>query len=163
MNASDIKLSVTQQTNLGDGYLQFKLNESSTAVFLVNLIQEVVVLSNDLITQVPNISELFLGLMNWHNRAIWVVDLPRILGLESYYQLRQCNIIVIRHKAEAIGLMVPEVKGTVRFNSDNIQSASERVASNVLPYLEGCLWHGNELNLVLDIQAILESLFTQEK
>ena len=158
MNASDIKLSVTKsQVNLGDGYLQLKLNASTIAVFLVKFTQEVVVLPHELITPIPNISKFILGLINWHNRVIWVVDLPRIFGLESQtYRLRQYNIIVIRHETETIGLMVPFVKGTIRFNSDNIQSASERVSPDIIPYLEGCIWRGDELNLVLNIQAILK-------
>ncbi|MEB3219709.1 MAG: chemotaxis protein CheW [Nostocales cyanobacterium 94392] len=158
MNASDIKLSVNEpQINLGDGYLQLKLDPSTIAVLLVQFTQEVIVLPNEFITPIPNISEFILGLINWHNRVIWVVDLPKIFGLESQTsQLRQYNIIVIRHETETIGLMVPEVKGTIRYNSDNIQSASERVASDIIPYLEGCIWRGDELNLVLNIQAILK-------
>ncbi|MBE9212122.1 chemotaxis protein CheW [Plectonema cf. radiosum LEGE 06105] len=158
MNASDIKLSITEpQVNLGDGYLQLKLNASTIAVLLVKFTQEVFVLPYELITPIPNISKLILGLINWHNRVIWVVDLPNILGLESQTsQLRQYNIIVIRHQTETIGLMVPEVKGTIRFNSDNIQSASEQVSPDIIPYLEGCIWRENEFNLVLNIQAILK-------
>lgn len=165
MNASKIKLPVTQaQTNLGDGYLQFKLNQSTTAVVLVNFTQEVIVLPNDLITSIPNTSELILGLMNWRNRIIWVLDLPRILGLDSQtYRMRQCNILVIRHEGETIGLMVPEIKGTVRFNSDNIQFSNHQIAPNILPYLKGCIWREDELNLVLNIPAILQSSFLHDK
>jgi len=158
MNASDIKLSVTEpQINLGDGYLQLKLDPSTIAVLLVKFAQEVIVLPNELITPIPNTYELILGLINWHNRVIWVVDLPRIFGFESQtFQPRHYNIIVIRYETETIGLMVPEVKGTIRFNSDNIQSAYGRVTSDIIPYLEGCIWRGDELNLVLNIQAILK-------
>jgi twitching motility protein PilI len=165
MNASKTKLLVNQpQTSLGDGYLQFNLNQSTTAVVLLNYIQEVVVLPFDAITSIPNTSELILGLMNWGNRIIWVIDLPRILGLESQiYRMRQCNIIVIRHEAETIGLIVPEIKGTVRFNSQNIQSIDNQVAPNIVPYLKGCIRRSDELNLVLNIQAILKSSFLHDK
>ncbi len=163
MNASNIKLLTQPETNLGDGYLQFKLNPSTTAALLVNFTQEVVVLPFEVITPVPNTSELILGLMNWRNRIIWVVDLPRILGFESHiHQMRQCNIIVVHDKAETVGLMVPEIKGTVRFNSVTIQSAENQV-STIVPYLEGCIWREDELNLVLNIQAILQSSFLHDK
>lgn len=164
MNASNINLLTQPQETLGDGYLQFKLNQSTTAVLLVKFTQEVVVLPFDAIATIPNTSELILGLMNWHNRIIWVVDLPKMFGLESHiYRMRQCNIITIRHEAETIGLMVPEIKGTVRFNSDSIQSAQNQVATNLVPYLRGCIWRENELNLVLNIQAILKSSFLYHK
>ncbi|MGB3756249.1 MAG: chemotaxis protein CheW [Rivularia sp. (in: cyanobacteria)] len=162
MNASNIKLLTQPQTSLGEGYLQFKLDRSTTAVLQVNFTEEVVVLPLGAITSIPNTSELIVGLMNWRNRIIWVVDLPKILGLESQSQMRQCNIIVIRHEAETIGLMVPEIKGTVRFNSGTIQSAQNQ-ASDIIPYLNGCIAEEDELNLVLNIQAILKSSFLHDK
>ncbi len=162
MNASNIKLLTQPQTNLGEGYLQFKLDRSTTAVLQINFTEEVVVLPLGAITSIPNTSELILGLMNWRNRIIWVVDLPKILGLESQPQMRQCNIIVVRNEAETIGLMVPEIKGTVRFNSGTIQSAQNQ-ASDIIPYLNGCIVEEDELNLVLNIQAILKSSFIHDK
>lgn len=157
MNASNIKLLTQPQKNLGDGYLKFKLNQSTNAVLLVNFTEEVVVLPLGAITSIPNTSELILGLMNWHNRIIWVVDLPKMLGFESQFDRpRQCNIIVVRHQAETIGLMVPEIKGTVRIDSDTIQSAQNQ-ASDIVPYLSGCIDREDELNLVLNIEAILKS------
>lgn len=162
MNASNIKLPVTKSpTNLGDGYLQFQLNDNTTAALSIKFTQEVVVLSVDAINPIPNTSELILGLMNWRNRVIWVVNLPKMLGSESHIsQMRQCNIIVINHEAETIGLMVPEMKGTVRLNSDTIQSVENQVEPEILSYLKGCIWHEDELNLVLNIQAVLNHLST---
>lgn len=161
MNASNTQLSVAQrQTSLGDGYLQFKLNHSTTAILLVQFTQEVVILPHDSITSVPNISELILGLMNWRNRIIWVVDLSRMFGFNSNISsVGQCNIIVVRHGVETIGLMVPEIKGTVRFNPEMIQDADNQVPLHIIPYLTGCICRNEELNLVLNIQSILQSLF----
>ncbi|MDY6898674.1 MAG: chemotaxis protein CheW [Cyanobacteriota bacterium] len=161
MNASNIKLLAQPHKQLGDGYLQFKLNENTTAVLLVNFTQEVVVSPVETITPIANKPEFILGLMNWRNRIIWVADLARILGLESQsYPMRQCNIIVVSHESETIGLMVPEIKGTVRLNSDTIQPAKNQ-ATNIADYLDGCIWSKDELNLVLNIQAILNSSLLQ--
>ena len=161
MNASDMKLLVQPHKQLGDGYLQFKLNQSTTAVLLVNFTQEVVLLPVEAITPIANKPEFILGLVNWRNRIIWIVDLPLILGLEAQsYPMRLCNIIVISHDSETIGLMVPEIKGTVRLNSGTIQPTQNQ-ASHIIPYLDGCIWREDELNLVLNIQAILKSSFFQ--
>ncbi|MEO1432098.1 MAG: chemotaxis protein CheW [Cyanobacteria bacterium J06633_8] len=163
MNASNITLLTQPQTNLGDGYLQFELNQGTAAVLLVNFIQEVVVLPLEAITSIPNTPFAILGLMSWRNRIIWVVDLPKILGFESqFYGMGQCNIIVISHQKETIGLMVPEIRGTVRLNSGNIQS-SDNQDSHIVPYLNGCICHEDELNLILNIQAILNSSFLHVK
>ena len=162
MNASNLQLPVTQpQKTLGDGYLQFQLNKSTTAVFSIEFTQEVLVLPIETITSIPNTSELILGLMNWRNRIIWVADLAKILGVESQsYPIRQCNIIVASHESETIGLMVPEIKGTVSVNSGTIQPADNQ-ESNIASYLNGCIWREDELNLVLNIQAILKSSLLQ--
>ena len=161
MNASNIKLLAQPHKQLGDGYLQFKLNENTTAVLLVNFTQEVVVSPIEAITPIANKPELILGLINWRNRIIWVADLAKILGVESQsYPIRQCNIIVASHESETIGLMVPEIKGTVRLNSDTIQPAKNQ-ASNVAAYLDGCIWSKDELNLVVNILAFLNSSFLQ--
>jgi twitching motility protein PilI len=163
MNASNIKLLTQPQKNLGDAYLQFKLERSTTAVLPINFTEEVVVLPLRTITSIPNTSESIVGLMNWRNRIIWVVDLPKMLGFESQFsQLQQCNIIVVRHEAETIGLMVPEIKGTVRFDGANIQSAQNQ-ANDIIPYLNGCICEKDELNLVLNIQTILESSSFNDK
>lgn len=163
MNASNIKLLTQPQKNLGDGYLQFKLDRNTTAVLLVNFTEEVVVLPLRTITSIPNTSESIVGLMNWRNRIIWVVDLPKMLGFKSQFsQLKQCNIIVVRHEAETIGLMVPEIKGTVRFDGATIQSAQNQ-AKDIIPYLNGCICEKDELNLVLNIQTILESSSFNDK
>jgi len=161
MNASNINLLAHPHKQLGDGYLQFKLNNNTTAVLLVNFTQEVVVLPVETITPIANKPELILGLMNWRNRIIWVADLAKILGLESQsYPMRQCNIIVASHESETIGLMVPEIKGTVRLNSGTIQPAKNQ-GSNLAPYLNGCIWREDELNLVLNIQTIIKSSLLQ--
>lgn len=163
MNASNIKLLSQPQKSLGDGYLQFKLDESTTAVLQVNFTEEVVVLPLGAITSIPNTSELIVGLMNWRNRIIWIVDLPKMLGFESQFdRKRQYNIIVIRHEAETIGLMVPEIKGTVRLNSGKIQSAQNQ-ARDIGAYLNGCIFQEEELNLVLNVRAILKHSFVNEK
>ena len=164
MNVSNVQLPTQPQISLGDGYLQFKLNQNTTAILLVKFTQEVIVVPNDSITAIANTSDLLVGLMNWRNRIIWVVDLPRMFGLDlPIYRMGQCNIIVINYQGETIGLMVPEIKGTVRFNSDNIQSISNQISPVLSSYVKGCIWRKDELNMVLNIQAILKSVLLKNK
>ena len=58
--------------------------------------------------------------------------------------------------------MVPEIKGTVRFDSGNIQSAQNQT-SHLVPYLNGCICYEDELSLVLNVRAILKYSFVREK
>jgi len=159
MTSSRITLSTKQtHNNLGDGYLKFQLNQQTAAVLSMRHTQEAVIVPVESVTSMPNMPACILGLMNWRSRIIWVIDLPRMLNLESLdNRLRQYNAIVIRVESLLLGLIVQEIKGTTKFMPDDIHSPVGQVASSLVPYLRGCVVQQKEILLVLDAQAIVQS------
>ncbi|MDF5736518.1 MULTISPECIES: chemotaxis protein CheW [unclassified Nostoc] len=159
MTSTNVTLSSkATQNNLVDGYLKFQLNQQTTAVLSMRHTQEAIIVPVESITSMPNMSPCILGLMNWRSRIIWVVDLPRMLNLESLdYRLRQYNTIVIRVKSLVLGLVVQEIKGTTKFVADSIHSPIGQVASSLVPYLCGCVVQQEEILLVLDAETIVQS------
>ncbi|MBW4645299.1 MAG: chemotaxis protein CheW [Goleter apudmare HA4340-LM2] len=159
MNNANITLaSKNIEHNSGDGYLRFQLNQQTAAVLSMRHTQEAVIASVESVTSMPNVPACILGLMNWRSRIIWVIDLPRMLNLESLdYRLRQYNVIVIRVESLLLGLVVQEIKGTTKFMPDDICSPVGQVASSLVPYLRGCVVQQQEILLVLDAQAIVHS------
>jgi positive phototaxis protein PixI len=159
MNNANITLaSKNIANNSGDGYLRFQLNQRTAAVLSMRHTQEAVVVPVEAVTSMPNVTACILGLMNWRSRIIWVIDLPRMLNLESLdYRLRQYNVIVIRVESLLLGLVVQEIKGTAKFLSEEIHSPVGQVASSLVPYLRGCVVQEQETLLVLDAQAIVHS------
>lgn len=146
------------QTNLGDGYLKFQLNQQTAAVLSMKYTQEAVIVPIESVTSMPNMPSCILGLMNWRSRIIWVVDLPRMLNLESLdYRVRQYSTIVIQVESLVLGLVVQEIKGTTKFIPDDIHSPIGQVASSLVPYLCGCVVQQQEILLVLDALAIVQS------
>ncbi|MBD2726090.1 purine-binding chemotaxis protein CheW [Nostoc sp. FACHB-892] len=146
------------QTNLGDGYLKFQLNQQTAAVLSMKYTQEAVIVPIESVTSMPNMPSCILGLMNWRSRIIWVVDLPRMLNLESLdYRVRQYSAIVIQVESLVLGLVVQEIKGTTKFLPDDIHSPIGQVASSLVPYLCGCVVQQQEILLVLDALAIVQS------
>jgi positive phototaxis protein PixI len=144
--------------NLGDGYLKFDLNNQTAAVLSMKHTQEAIVVPVESITSMPNMPACILGLMNWRSRIVWVVDLPRMLNLESLdLRLRQYNVIIIRVESLLLGLVVQEIKGTTKFMPGDIFSPLGQVASSLVPYLRGCVEQEKEMLLVLDAQAIVQS------
>ncbi|MDZ8034585.1 MAG: chemotaxis protein CheW [Nostoc sp. DedQUE08] len=144
--------------NLADSYLKFQLNQQTTAVLSMKHTQEAILVPVESITSIPNMPSCILGLMNWRSRIIWVVDLPRMLNLESLdYRLRQYNAIVIQVESLVLGLVVQEIKGTTKFIVDDIHSPIGQVTSSLVPYLCGCVVQQEEILLVLDAQAIVQS------
>ena len=155
------KIIVAQQSspnNLVNSYLKFKLNQQTTAIVSTNYTQEAVSLPVESVTSMPNMLPCVLGLMNWRSQIIWVIDLPRMLNLESLDQrLRQYNIIVIQVESLLLGLVVHEIKGITKSMPDDIQSPVGQVASSLVPYLSGCVVQEAETLLVLDAQSIMHS------
>ncbi|KZL50930.1 MULTISPECIES: chemotaxis protein CheW [Cyanophyceae] len=159
MNNSIIRVEEQlSANNLENGYLQFKLNQQTTAILSMNYTQEAVILPVESVTSMPNMLPCVLGLMNWRSRIIWAIDLPRMLNLEFLDgRLRQYNIIVIQVESLLLGLVVHEVKGITKFISDDIESPVGQVASSLVPYLSGCVVQEEEILLVLDAQSIIDS------
>ncbi|BAZ28807.1 putative CheW protein [Cylindrospermum sp. NIES-4074] len=146
------------QNNLGDGYLKFYLNHQTAAVLSIKHSQEAIIVPVESVTSMPNMPACILGLMNWRSRIIWVIDLPRMLNLESLdNRLRQYNVIVIRVESQVLGLVVQDIKGTTKFMADDVCSPIGQVTSSLVPYLRGCVVQKQEILLVLDAEAIVQS------
>ncbi|MEH1926687.1 chemotaxis protein CheW [Nostoc sp.] len=159
MTTTNITLSPKlTPNNLADSYLKFQLNQQTTAVLSMRHMQEAIIVPIESVTSMPNMPSCILGLMNWRSRIIWVADLPRMLNLESLdYRLRQYNAIIIRVESLLLALVVQEIKGTTKFVADTIHSPIGQVASSLLPYLCGCVVQQEEILLVLDAEAIVQS------
>jgi positive phototaxis protein PixI len=159
MTSTNITLPLKPtQNNLADSYLKFQLNQQTAAVLSMKHTQEAILVPIESVTSMPNMPTCILGLMNWRSRIIWVVDLPRMLNLESLdYRLRQYSTLVIQVESLVLGLVVQEIKGTTKFIADEIHSPIGQVASSLVPYLCGCVVQQEEILLVLDAQAIGQS------
>ncbi|MDZ8189611.1 MAG: chemotaxis protein CheW [Nostoc sp. ChiSLP02] len=159
MTTTKITLSSKSvENNLTDGYLKFQLNQQTAAVLSMKHTQEAIFLPVESVTSMPNMPPCILGLMNWRSRIIWVVDLPRMLNLESLdYRVRQYNAIVVRVESLLLALVVQEIRGTTKFVAEDIHSPIGQVASSLVPYLCGCVVQQKEILLVLDAQAIVQS------
>ncbi|MFQ4146781.1 chemotaxis protein CheW [Chlorogloeopsis sp. ULAP02] len=164
MNSSKPTLALqSKDRNRGEGYLKFQLNRGTAAVLPVKYTQEAIVVPVESITSMPNMPSCILGLMNWRSRIVWIIDLPRMFNLESLdQQFRQYNIIIIRVESVILGLVVQEVKGTTKFQPEEICSPIGQVASSLVPYLCGCIVQQQEIFLVLDAQAITQSSVLQD-
>lgn len=163
MNNSKLPTSTAENLNsLGDGYLKFQVNQQTAAVISMQHTQEAIVAPVESVTSMPGMRECILGLMNWRSRIVWVVDLPRMLNLESVEtRLRQYNIIIVRVDSLLLGLVVDDILGTLKFTPDEIHSPVGQVASSLVPYLRGCIMQQQQMLLVLDAQAIVHSSVLQ--
>jgi positive phototaxis protein PixI len=159
MNSKEITVPAKQKFNqVGDGYLKLKLLENSSALLGMKYIQEVVLISIDIVTPMPNMPSCVLGLINWRNRILWLIDLPKILGLHPIdINQRQYNVVIINVDSIVFGFAVYGIEGTTKLPSDAIKSHEEEITSNLAPFLKGYAYQQKETLWVLDVAAIVKS------
>lgn len=153
---------ILQQKAIGDPYLKVKLALQQSAVLPMAQAQEAIAIPASRVTPMPNMPACVLGLLNHKSRVIWVVNLPQMLGLESQnLNVQQYNVAIIRSGKTPLGLIVPEIRGVVRLETDAIVSIEGEVLPEQVPYLRGCLIQSQEMLWVLDADAIVQaSIFT---
>lgn len=177
MNASVLAHRLQSERASGVACLSFQLNEQTPALFSMNQVQEVIVLPANQITPMPNMPPCVLGLSTRRSRVMWLVDLTHMLLSTPVSQtIRNYNVVVIRvnqtspqqktlldttHSQALLGLIVPEMKGVMRFSPDLIQTPKGHFAPSLAPCLRGCLIQQNEMLLVLDAEAIARSPILQ--
>ncbi len=140
-----------------DAYLNLQLDAQAQILLPMTQIQEVVEVSLERLTPIPNMPSYVLGLLNQRSQVIWTIDLAAFLNFTPL-NLEQTSytITIIRGGKTAIGLATEKMKGIIRAFPDNIQSPVGAVAPSIVPYLRGCLFHPPEtIFFVLDPQSIL--------
>lgn len=174
MNSSALAHRLIQPEALsGTACLSFLLNEQTPALFSMNQVQEVIVVPSQQITPMPNMPACVLGLSTRRSRVMWLVDLAHmLLSTPLPANTRNYDVVMIRvsqvfqqqnmlmataHSQALLGLIVPKVKGVVRFAPDLIQKPQGHFAPNLMPCLRGCLIQQDEMLLLLDAESIARS------
>lgn len=143
--------------HLGNSYLSFYLNQQTPALLLMEYAQEIIIVSLDRLTPMPNMPECVLGLLNRRSRVLWVVNLAQLLNLPVTDPIaQQYQIIIICVGQIKLGLVVQSVKGVTHFPHRSSQVPTE-LFSSLAPYVSGCIPQGNEMLMVLDAEKIANS------
>lgn len=150
--------SARPQKVLGDAYLKFQIDKSVSAALLMKQVQEVLVLQSFRLTPMPNMPTCVLGLMNRRSHVLWVVDLAQMMGFGCLDpNTQQHNIAIARIGKAALGIAVHQVEGMGWLSSDEIQPAPNHLPAEMLSYLRGCVLQDQQVRLVIDAEAILQS------
>jgi positive phototaxis protein PixI len=149
---------ILQQKKAGDPYLKVLLQAGQAAVLPMAQAQEAIAIPAGRVTPIPNMPVCVLGLLNHKSRVIWVVNLPQMLGLESQrLNVQRYSLAIIRSGKTSLGLVVPEIRGVVRLDTEAIQPLPKAVQPEQAPYVQGCLIQDQEIIWVLDAVTIIES------
>ncbi|WP_414581028.1 CheW domain-containing protein [Scytonema sp. PCC 10023] len=141
--------------------LRFYIPSNQEFALLATGIREVIELSPDRITPIPNASALLLGTLNLRGRVIWVADLGQFLGEPTALNTNQAEIpvIAIEEQDTIVGLAVEAIGGMDWLDVKHLV-APTRVPDTMAPFLRG-EWileaKKNQCLRLLDQTAILRS------
>lgn len=150
-------LSVPDRQTIGDAYLKFQLAPRVPAVIAARSVEEATVLPVSDVTAIPNMPPCMLGLVNRRNRVIWIANLVRLLGMPVMDRPRAQYSMVIVKAGSSLGLMVDEIEGIVHLNAAALSPPPAQVNPILVPYLRACAVQDDQIVLVLDAEAVLQS------
>ncbi|CEJ44642.1 chemotaxis protein CheW [Umezakia ovalisporum] len=101
------------ESSEGELHLRFYIPSHQEFALPATGIREVMKLSPDKITPIPNASPLLLGTLNLRGRVIWVADLGQFLGeaTELNTDRAEISVIAIEEQDTIVGLAVEEIGG----------------------------------------------------
>ncbi len=142
----------------GEMFLSFKLDNQTTAVVPMHQTQEALILPSDRVSVIPNLPSTVLGLFNRRSSLLWLVDLPELLGLEPLDRHCQSyDLVLLKVGQIPLAVAVKAIQGVVRFAIDEIKSPIGSFNPAFTPYLRGWILKEQELVLILDPEAIINT------
>lgn len=150
-------LTPTLDQVVGDIYVKVQLDKYTSAILSMDYVQEVLIVPISRISPMPNMPDCILGLLNRHNRVLWVIDLAQVMNLSLDTNAQQYHIVIILVNQVSLALVVQEVKGVIRFTPDCIQSSIEQACSDITDYIHGWVVQAQETLMVLNAEAIAHS------
>jgi len=139
-------------------YFSLQLDQNTTALIEMKYAQEVLVISAERLTIMPNLANYILGLIHHRSRVFWLIDLAQMLGLNPLYiGASEYHLIIIQSQDFWLGLAGMRSLGIKRFSNEQIVSPIGNVSVELERYLRGCIPQENGMALVLDAEAIANS------
>jgi twitching motility protein PilI len=144
----------------GELHLRFHIPSHQEFALQATGIREVIELSPDRITPIPNASPLLLGTLNLRGRLIWVADLGQFLGDATPLNTDRSEIpvIAIQDQDIIVGLGVDQICGMGWLDTQSLMLPNN-IPDTMAPFLRG-EWldtNNNKYLRLIDQTAILRS------
>lgn len=108
------------------------------------------------ITRLPNVPDFIRGITNLRGEVVPVLSLPVLLGLQDAPATARGRVLFLqpREKVSSTGLVVDEVKGIQRIQSQQLEQVTGLVDDKVTSVLRGVHGRGDRLLNVLDLEQL---------
>jgi positive phototaxis protein PixI len=112
---------------------QFERNQPSTTsghqkvqgMISTTYLAEILKLTVEDMIPIPNRSAAVMGVCNWRGEVLWLVDLGCVLQMSPivhrHHPFAQYNVIIVKHPAGVMGLVVEQVDQMLRLDASEIQ------------------------------------------
>jgi twitching motility protein PilI len=147
---------------VGDAYLRLQVTPDIGMVLPLDCVEETQLLSPQAITPMPNMPQHIFGLMRMRGQVLWLSSLAHLLGLTTAIETTyRYETIVIRYNAATnssgegevtsfLGLVVNQIRGSLRLTADDISPISANVPPHLIPFISGQINQDNETLLVIN-------------
>ncbi|RBP46784.1 chemotaxis protein CheW [Garciella nitratireducens] len=107
------------------------------------------------ITPVPNAPDYIKGLINLRGNVISVMELSKLLQLQSEEDQKYQNIIITKITDEKIGLLVEEIYQVMEIEEDKIEKV--RIEEKEQPGIKGIIQVGDQIVNLLELEECFVS------
>ncbi|AOY80699.1 chemotaxis protein CheW [Moorena producens JHB] len=139
--------------------LRFPLGFEDSILLPLEQITEIIRVNVLDVLLVPEMPSCILGIGNWRDEMLWLVDLNQLVGYPPLSELGQVSVspvaIVVQANDQSVGLVVSQVNDIELHELEQLQPASSGLfPQSLLPFLLGYL--PGDGSTVLDVKAITE-------
>jgi purine-binding chemotaxis protein CheW len=109
------------------------------------------------ITELPDSSEYFAGIVNRRGDIVSVVDLRKRFGLTEIVETDNTRIIIIDFEGKDVGLVVDGVSEVLHIDETNIDDPPQSMVGIKDDYLEGIVKVNDDIVIILELDNLLDS------
>lgn len=131
----------------------FQINQKELAIH-IDRVERIIGYSS--ITPLPETSDYVLGLINYQDSIIPVIDINKRLFKKSLEYDENSKILVIQLEEYKVGLLVGEVREIQSIDDDTIENPSGIIQGVSPKYIEGLIKKEDEIIIFLDVEKIFQ-------
>ena len=146
-------------------FLRFQLKHEVIGLLPANIVATIVQVAEADVLPAPQMHPCVMGVYNWRNEMVWMVDLQYLLGYSSTETETKSAglgakfdpyVMIVRQQERILGLVVPLVEDLVDLDIEQIHSPSgELFSGQLLPFIEGYFMSANrEIMMLLKPDAV---------
>ncbi|KRQ86001.1 Chemotaxis protein CheW [Caloramator mitchellensis] len=106
-------------------------------------------------TKIPESPDYVLGVINYQNNIIPIIDLRKRFGLPNRDETKDKKIIVVRFENKNIGLVVDNVSEVLDIDTKNMEESPDLIRGKENKYLSNIIKLQNRIIMMINTEKII--------